>query len=163
MVMLWCGLNKVKRETIMLCNAVINGLWGIHFLLLGAVTGAFCGMVCVAMVLTFIFKGKVKLLSSNWVPMVFILIYIITGIVTWQNAFSLIAIAANSLLVIALWLSKEISIKFTCIFVGILMLIYNMLFFSLIGVIGQAISMSANITYTVKHFDELKKVLKIEK
>ena len=151
-ILLTYTLLTVSRKTIVVCNIFINSFWGIHYLILGAFTGAFCSFFTALMVVGCYFKGKNKFFSGPWVPLFFNIAFIIIEIFTWVGAPTLIQMAGNFLLVMAMWSDKEIEIKFLFIPVGILWFIYNFIYFSWIGLICQALAVSFNVFYVTKYF-----------
>lgn len=152
LILLGYTIMKVNRGTILACTIAINLLWALHYLLLKAYTGCVCSLICVGTVAVFFFKGKIKLLSGIWVPIFFGIIYLLFGILTWENKFSLLPILCSFLVVIALWNDREIVIKSIFIVVALLWVIYNSVFFSYIGMIGQGLSFLFNALYVIKYY-----------
>ncbi len=156
-ILLGYSVLKVSRKVILVCNMLINLLWAAHYFLLGANTGALCSLLCVAMTFVFYFKDTVKWLGKLYVPILFGVAFAVFGIVTWENWFSIIPVVGNILLVIAMWLDKEIVIKATCIPVAALWVVYNSIYFSYIGAIGQSLSFVAHVFYVAKYYLKKKK------
>ena len=150
-ILLTYTLCTVSRKTIMICNVIIHALWAVHYLILDAYTGAFCSFFTAFMVLVCSFKGKNAFFRGPWVPILFNISFIIIEIFTWAGFSTLIQMAGNILLVIAMWSDREISIKALFIPVGILWFIYNFIFFSWIGLICQALAVSFNVIYVTRY------------
>lgn len=151
-ILLVYTLVRVSRKTILICNILINLLWALHYLLLGAYTGAICSFICAFMVAVFFLKGRVKWLSGIYVPLFFAAVFIVFGIVTWNDIFSVIPIVGHMIIIVALWMDREIVIKTLYIFVAALWVVYNVAYFSYIGVIGQSLSFLFNIFYVAKYY-----------
>ena len=151
-ILLTYTLLTVSRRTIMICNILINGLWAVHYLILGAYTGAFCSFFTAFMVFCCSFKGKSKFFRGLWVPILFNLAFIVIEIFTWAGFPTIIQMLGNILLVIAMWSDREIDIKILFIPVGILWFIYNFIYFSWIGLICQALAVSFNVFYVTRFF-----------
>ena len=98
-ILLTYTLMTVSRRTIMLCNIAMDVLWTVHYLILGAYTGAFCSLFTGLMVLACAFKGKNKFFTGPWVPILFNIGFIIIEIFTWAGYPTLIQMAGNILLV----------------------------------------------------------------
>ena len=150
-ILLTYTLCTVGRKTIMTCGAIVNALWAVHYLLLDAYTGAFCSFFTAFMIWICSFKGKNAFFRGLWVPIIFNISFIVIEIFTWAGFSTLIQMAGNILLVIALWSDREISIKALCIPVGILWFIYNFIFFSWMGLICQALAVSFNVIYVARY------------
>ena len=56
------------------------------------------------------------------------------------------------IIIVALWMDREIVIKTLYIFVAALWVVYNVAYFSYIGVIGQSLSFLFNIFYVAKYY-----------
>ena len=156
-ILLTYTLCNVSRRTIMICNVIINTLWAVHYLILEAYTGAFCSFFTATMVLACSFKGKNKLFQGIWVPVIFNIGFIIIEIFTWAGIPTLIQMAGNILLVIAMWCDREIEIKALFIPVGMLWFVYNVIYFSWIGLICQALAVSFNVFFVTRYYLRSKK------
>ena len=149
-ILLAYTLLKVNRKVIMWGTIITNVLWFIHYMLLDAYSGALCSAICAIMSFLFSFKGKNKVLSSNIWPVLFGATFVVIGIVTWDNFYSLLPVTCEILLVIALWLDRELLIKAMCIPVAAIWVIYNLIYFSWLGMIGQALSLVFHIFYVIR-------------
>ena len=156
-ILLTYTLLKVNRKIILWVTVTTNLLWLVHYILLKAYSGALCSMVCAIMSCVFSYKGRNKVLSSNILPVLFGTIFIIIGIATWDNFYSLLPVTCEILLVIALWLDRELLIKTMCIPVAAIWVIYNLIYFSWLGMIGQALSLLFHIYYVVNVWLKRKK------
>ena len=156
-ILLTYTVCNVSRRTIMICNMIINTLWAVHYLMLQAYTGAFCSFFTTIMVAACSLKGKNRLFQGYWVPVFFNLSFILIEIFTWAGVPTLIQMVGNIILVIAMWCDREIEIKGLFIPVGILWFIYNLIYFSWIGLICQALAVSFNVFFVVRYFLQKKK------
>lgn len=151
-ILLTYTLMTVSRRTIMICNILINSFWGIHYLLLGAYTGAFCSFFTAFMVVACTFKGKNALFRGPWIPILFNAAFLVIEIVTWAGIPTVIQMAGNFLLFMAMWSDREIEIKMLFIPVGILWLIYNIIYVTWIGIICQTLAVMFNVIFVTKYF-----------
>ena len=150
-LLVWYTIRPVSRRAIMSFNIVINLLWAGHYMLLKAYSGAVCSVFCALMVWVFSYKGKRPFLSKLAVPLFFAIMFLAGGLLTWQGIGSLLPIMGNILLVIAMWRDREWTIKAICILVAALWVVYNWMNRSLIGGIGQTLSLIANLVYVATH------------
>jgi len=156
-ILLTYTLIKVERKTILVCNVIINTLWALHYLILGAYTGCFCSFFTALMVFVCSFKGKSRFFKTLAVPIIFNILFVIIEIFTFAGFPTVLQMLGNFILVIAMWSDKEITIKALFIPVGILWFIYNYIYFSWIGLICQALAVSFNVFYSVKYLIKNKK------
>ena len=156
-ILLTYTLMTVSRKTIIVCNIFINSLWALHYLILKAYTGAFCSFFTALMVVACAFKGRNAFSKGPWIPLLFNLAFIVIEIFTWAGAPTLIQMAGNFLLVMAMWSDKEIEIKTLFIPVGILWFVYNLIYVSWIGMICQALAVSFNVIFVTRYFLARKK------
>lgn len=152
-ILLGYTLVKVDRKRIIVYNIIINILWALHYFILKAYTGAFCSLFTALMVYISSFKGKNKFFETAAVPVIFSIMYVIIEMFTWSGMPTVIQMAGNIILTIAMWSDEEKRIKALFIPVGILWFIYNYIYFSPIGLIGQALAVSFNVFYLVRHSD----------
>lgn len=150
-ILLTYTVCNVSRRTIMICNMIINTLWAVHYLMLGAYTGAFCSFFTTVMVMASSLKGRNRLFRGCWVPLLFNLGFIVIELLTWAGVPTLIQMVGNIILVIAMWCDREIEIKALFIPVGILWFVYNFIHFSWIGLICQALAVSFNVFFVVRY------------
>lgn len=149
-ILLTYSVMKVKRGTILLCNIAINLLLSLHYLLLKSYTGAVCSLITVFMVTAFYFKAKFKGKIGMLVFCLFVCIFIASGILTWEDTWSIIPVTGNILLAVALWNDNENVIKGLFIIIGILWIILNVHLRSITNTIGQFLAVSSNIIYFIR-------------
>jgi len=156
-ILLTYSVMKVKRPVILICNVIINLLNAGHYLLLGGYTAAVCSVIVALMTFVFSYKGKTKLLSSPALPLAFAAAFIVTGILTWDDAWSLIPVAGHLLLVMAFWCNGENIIKGIFIIVGLMWIVYNAHLQSVTNVIGQVLAVSSNCIYFIRIWRDRRK------
>lgn len=168
-ILLGYTLVKVNRFVILVCNVIINLLLAAHYFLLDGYTGGACSLICAFMVAVFFFKGKIKWLSTLFTPIFFGVFFVVFGILTWKDGWSVIPIVGNLIVLTALWLDKEVLIKSLYAIVAALWIIYNLFGLaeiSYLNVIGQSLALLFDIFYVSKYFIkkriEEKKTNKIE-
>ena len=156
-ILLTYTLMKVSRKTIVVCLVIINALWGIHYLLLEAYTGAFCQMFTAAVVFVCYFKGKNRFFSSPAVPIIANALFIVIEIFTWAGYPTVIQAVGNFVFVLATWSDREITIKSLFIPLGLLWLWYNLIYMTWIGIICQVLAVSFNVIYVTKYLIQKKR------
>ena len=146
-ILITYSVMEVKRETILICNIAINLLLAFHYALLQSYTGAICTGIIALMVFTFYFKNKVCRNIQILMFIFFLFSLIISGILTWEDAWSAVSVIGNILLAVALWNNNEKIIKALFIIIGILWIALNIHLKSTVAIIGQILSVSSNVIY----------------
>ena len=150
-ILLTYTLMKVQRKTILICNVIINALWGIHYFMLGAYTGAFGQLFTSLVVLACACKGKNRFCSTLAIPLLANAVYLGIEILTWAGIPTVIQMVGNGIFVVAMWSDKEIAIKAWFIPLGCLWLAYNVLYFSWIGIVCQVLAVTFNVVFVTKY------------
>ena len=156
-VLLAYSIVKVTSRTILFCNIVINLLWAVHYLLLGAYTGCACSLLFTLMVTVYFFKNSCRFLSGIHIPLIFAAVFILFGALTWEGTSSFLPIVINLILTAAMWMDREIVIKGMCIPVAAMWVVYNCFYLSYIGIIGQALSFLFHSIYVIMYIGRKKR------
>ena len=152
---LYSYLN-IKRMWILLLNVVSSSLFIVQYIILGAYTASYCGFVAAIMSLVYVFKDKNKFLSSFFMPIFFSILYIIIGIFTYDGIVSVIPIICNVVSTFMFFMKKEYILKAINIPVCALWIIYNVVYLSYSGVVGQTLVLLADIVFLVKFYIDYK-------
>ena len=134
------AFHKNKKEKILGSMILSNIFDLIHYLLLGAYSGCITKLIAICRNIFVIFKDKNKVLSSNIFLYVFILVYIMSGILTFENIWSIFPIVSALIYVVAIWKGNELTLKKAACFGYFLWLIYNILVLSISGIISNIVS-----------------------
>ena len=140
---------NVSRKTILYCGIIFNLASAIGFLLLNAWTGAIMNVLGALLNLIYIFKNKNKFFSSPTIPIIFEILFLVGGILTWQGWLSILPIVANVIYGISLWFDKEYAIKLLNLIVNIIYIVYHGFLLSYVAIIGTGISIVLGIAYLI--------------
>lgn len=157
-ILLTYTLMYVSRKTIMICNIIINLLWAVHYFLLEAYTGCFCSIFTSIMVVCCAFKGTNPFFKGPWVPILFNVLFLLIEGATFAGLPTVIQIIGNFILVMAMWSDEEVQIKALFIPVGVLWLVYNLMYVSWIGIICQTLAVTFNILFMMRYFRRKKQI-----
>ena len=120
-----------KKKDKILKNMILSNIFDlIHYLLLGAYSGCITKLLAIFRNGFVILKNKYKTLSSNIFLYVFILLYVISGIWTFENLWSIFPIISAIIYAVAIWRGNELTLKKTACAGYFLWLIYNIFVFS---------------------------------
>lgn len=129
--------NNKKR--ILTFQGISAGVFTLHFVLLGAYTGA--GMNAIEIGRNLIL---LKFENSRWKPVwvtIFFLLFIAIGIITWQNTWGLLPIFGQCLATLTLSFKKPRYIRFLFVPVSLLWLVYNIVSLSIAGILTESINL----------------------
>lgn len=93
------------RKKVLVAKIIADSIWAVHFLLIGAATGAVLNVVCVVRDIIFYNRGIKKWASSFCWIVIFIVLNNVSGFMSYQGAVSLLPMVGSSLAVVGLWLS----------------------------------------------------------
>lgn len=91
------------KEKILICQIIANALIVVQYFLLNALTGAVVAVINVIRCIIFYYYKKNNKKPSIIFLSIFIVVAITSGIVTWQNVFSIIPIIAAIVFTYGLW------------------------------------------------------------
>lgn len=123
------------KEKILICQIVANTLIAIQYFLLNALTGGVVAIInTIRCIIFYYYKKKDKKPSVVFLGL-FIAVAIISGVLTWQSAFSIIPIIAAIVFTYGLW---QDNVKVTRICTAITAgnwIIYNVIVKAYVGAI----------------------------
>ena len=118
----------------LLSSMIIPGLFFIvHFILLGAFTGAIMNILNIFRNYVFSQKYSKKWANNNYWLYLFTVIYVIAGILTWEGYYTLLPIFAMILENNVFWLKKEKTIRILSILPRFAWFIYSYIVGSFVG------------------------------
>ena len=134
------AFHKKKKEKI-LGNMILSNIFDlIHYLLLGAYSGCVTKLLAIFRNSFVIFKDRYEALSSNIFLYIFILLYVISGIWTFENLWSIFPIISAIIYAVAIWRGNELTLKKAACAGYFLWLIYNILVLSISGIVSNIVS-----------------------
>lgn len=154
MFFVFIAFQNNDKKKILLFQALAGTVFAVHFVLLGAFTGAVMNAVEVLRNSVFYreWKPKHKVL---WM-LLFIAVFTAAGVASWQNLTSLLPVMAMNLSTVAFSLSKPKYIRLCFLPVAAAWLIYNIASFSVAGILTEVFDlMSLSIAFW--RFDILNK------
>lgn len=129
-----CYYRKEIKE-ILVFQSVSQSLYFIHYLLLGALSGAYLSIIGIARNISFILLKK----NKKMLVFIFILLYLMVSVLFYEGLYSLIPMCALSIYMLFMLKNNKLSLlegEFIC---ALLWLIYNIFVHSYSGVVGEAI------------------------
>ncbi len=150
-----------KRKKILFFMVISQLIFAIHYFLLSAYTGAALSLISSLRAYIFGHKKKLRIEGKVYVPFTFILIILLSGIITWQGYESLLIVIALIIEVVALWSNKERKIRFLLLLTAPFWFLYNYLVNSYPGMITSSIIFTSLFIAILK-FDVLPYLKKLK-
>ena len=133
MTMLALAYLQKKRESILAFNIASAASWTLHFILLGALTGAAMNAVSIARAGIFFISSKKKI-RSPLIPTGIMAIFFVMAIVTWQGWVSMLPLIAMTLSTVAMWQKDPQAMRRVVIASAPCWTIYNVINSAMAGV-----------------------------
>lgn len=144
-----------KKKKKILGNMVISNILNLfHYLLLEAYSGCITKVLAIIRDCFIIHKEKNKKLSSIFYLFIFLLIYLITAILTYDGILSLFPLFAATIYIIFIWNGNEYTIKKIAFFGYFLWLVYNIYVLSIIGIISNIIAIISTFIAIINYQKE---------
>lgn len=140
-----------KRKDKILINMIVSSLFNlVHYFLLGAFSGCITKGIAIFRDLFIIVKDKYKLNSIIFLY-IFVAIYIIAGILSYNSIYSILPIIAAIIYVINIWNGNAKVVKKSAFYCYFIWLLYNVCVMSIAGIISNTISIISSFI-AIKNF-----------
>ena len=150
-----------KRSRIIGLQILSTSLFTVHYILLGAFTGAALNLIAVTRSIVFYNNDKKWAKSPAWLWF-YIVVSVVASVLTWENWYSILPAIALVLTTIANWMKSETKIRLISFPNSPCWLIYNAITGSVAGVVTECIVMTSLIIGIIR-YDILKKEKKVKK
>ena len=149
-----------SKESIVMCVILANLIMSVEYFLLNAITGAVVAILCTVRCIVFYVYKKKNLKPSLITLIIFEIVTIVTGIISWQNIWSLLPIFAALIYTYGLWQDNVTVIRITTGIVGLNWTIYDLVVKAFVGAIQD---LSQFISAMVSLYRERKSNIKNDK
>lgn len=140
--------HKDKKKKILSTMIFSNLLNFMHYLLLGATSGCITKVIAIIRDIFVIEKKKYPLLNKKVFLYLFVFIYVLSAILTYQNLSFILPLCAALIYLVAIWYGEELRIKQMAFFTQIIWLFYHISITSIVGMIASMLSiLSTYIAY----------------
>ncbi len=153
--LLFISFQQKKRRGILFFQICAGAVFVLHYILLGAYTGAALNFVGFTRSIVFYNSDKKWAKSPAWLVM-YIVISAVSGVLTWAEWYSILPAIAMMLTTVSYWLKNETKIRLVTFPSSPCWLVYNALAGSVAGIITECIVMSSLIIAIIR-YDILKK------
>ncbi len=161
MVLAFISFQKGNREGIIFFQIMASTVFTLHFTLLGAYTGAVLNLLGILRNVVFLHREKSWANKKIWLYL-FLALFIIAGIITYKNIFSLFPMLGMCIASVALWMRNSRHTRFIVIFSSPCWLIYNIVNSSYPGILTESFVL-ISLSISIIRFDLLKIPVKVKK
>jgi hypothetical protein len=154
------SIQQKTKDKLLIYMTIANILYAVQYFLLGKITGEIILIVCIIRCLIFYYYSKKNLKPSLTFLIIFIICYIVFGILSWQDIFSILPICAWIIYTYGIW---QDNMKITRICAGLNSIwwaIYNVIIGSFILFLKETIEL-CSATISIIRQDILKKTNKL--
>lgn len=144
-----------SRRTMLIIIIVSSALYAVHFLLLGAPTGAIMNSLNIFRSLVFLRYAHKK--RPIQIMYLFIVLFLMAGVLTWQGPLSLLPMTGMISGTIAYWQLKTKRIRRLALIASPCWLVYNVISGSYPGMVAELVSITSNIV-AMYRFDSKKQL-----
>ena len=131
--------HRKKKSKIFQTMMVANVLDIIHYILLGAYSGCITKVIALVRNEIIIVKEKNKKFNNNIVLIAMFIIYLVSGILTYKNIYSILPILAAMIYLYFVWNGNELKVKKCAFYCYFLWLLYNIFVKAYAGIISSII------------------------
>lgn len=142
--------QQKKRRNILIFTVLASCLFVVHFLMLGAYTGAALNAVNAVRSVIYANNGKRWASSKLWLVF-FLAVSSVSCILTWKDAYSLFPLASMLITSVSYWLKDEKLIRLITLPTSPSWFIYNMHSGSVSGMITELIVSASLITAIIRY------------
>lgn len=132
-----------NRKNILILFIFYSVLYGIHYLLLSALTGFFMNMVSIGRNIIFYRHEKKKQENSIYFLIILFIIIILFGVFSYNDMFSIISMSASLISTYSIWQRNIKVYRVLAIIVSICFIIYAIHINSLFAIITEVILLMA--------------------
>ena len=148
--------HRKKKSKIFQTMTVANILDIAHYTLLGAYSGSITKVIALIRNEIIIVKEKNKKFNKKIVLIILFAIYLVSGILTYKNLFSILPILAAMIYLYFIWNGNELTVKKCAFYCYFLWLTYNICIFSIAGITSNIVSI---ISTFIAIYNEKKKLI----
>lgn len=142
--------QQKTRKSLLICKAVTDVLWILHYFLLGGYTGAI--VTCVALVREIVFfRSDRQAKNSKRILLIFLCVSAVCTALTWGGAISIFAMLGSMLSIVSFWVGEPRVSRIMAFPISGCMLIYGVANGSVAVLINEVLVMVSSVIGILKH------------
>ena len=139
----FCIYQQNQKKRMVLTKLTADGLWIMHFFLIGGITGAMTTLLAAVREIVCYFSHSKKWAESRIWMYLFCLGFLACGIFTWKGIYSLFPPLCSIISTIAFWAPSPKRTKILQIPATSAMLVYNIVVHSISGAVASIVILSS--------------------
>lgn len=139
------------KEKIVVCFIFANIIVAIQFFLLNAITGAIISIINTIRCIIFYYYKKKNKKPSLTILIIFEIIAIISGIISWQDIWSILPIIVTVIYTYGLWQDNVTIIRITTGIAGLGWMIYDLIVMAYVGAIQEFSQLISSIIALIRN------------
>lgn len=144
------------KEKIVMCSVFANIVVAIQFFLLNAITGAVVSIINTIRCIIFYYYKKKDMKPSIIILLIFEIIAVVSGIMSWQNIWSIIPIIVTVIYTYGLWQDNVKVIRIATGIAGFGWAIYDIIVMAYVGAIQEASQLISAIIALFRNRKDIK-------
>ena len=145
------ALQQKSKTKVLMGYMIANVLFIIQFLLLEAYVGAIIYVVNTIRTIVFYYFKKKDMKPSVWVLIIFMIACIISGIVAWENIYSIIPVVAAIMYTYSMWQDNLKVFRIMAVIALIGWVTYNFVSMAYTGALTEIIHLTSAIVAIVRY------------
>ena len=141
--------QQKTRKKLLLSKLIANCCWTLHYAFLSAWSGAAICSIGVLRESIFLNNHRKWAKSKLWL-LLFVLLSIVSAVITWKNPYSILPSVASVLSVYSFWRGNPTLTKILSLPISTCFLTYNFVFGSYIGIINELFVLTSTVLALIK-------------
>ena len=154
-----------RRITILTLQTGANLLWMVHYLMLGKYSAVFANLFGAARNVIYGFRGKYKFADSKIIPVISVIVFAVTGVLTYTNPFDILPTLAMVLASVAFFVKDEKIIRYISVMISASWLAFGIYAMSIPSIISDGSVLISIILAIIRYrkFDTYEKTTAVQK
>ncbi len=140
-----------RRMNILILQSLSNLLWVVQYVMLGAYSAVTALALGILRNAVYMLRGRFRFADSKAVPVIFIIIFAISGIFTYEAVFDLLPIAAMIAATLAFFLKNEQLIRCISLVVAVCWLAFGISAGSIASIVSDSLTFIAIVISICKY------------
>ncbi len=145
------AVQQKKKAMLLNFDTMAAFCSSLHYAFLGAWAGILSKIITTIRNAIAAYMSAKKIKSPKYLPLVFVVIYIVIGIFAFNSVFSILPILAPSIYSIAIYTSDIKKIRYVYILTNALWLLYDIYVFSIVGIITHIILVINGLVAVIRY------------
>lgn len=142
--------QQKSRVGLLVAKLVSDVVWFAYYMLIYAYSGAAVAVIGMAREVIFINREKKWAKSPLWLVL-FLALSVVSGIVTWKNAYSIFPCVASALAVIGFWIGRSKLSRFLSYPISVSMLVYAISNVAWLAIANEVMSICSSVIGNIRH------------